>query len=70
MRMSKNVMYIVVAALTLIYLIPSLLTAIVAAADTTGVDTVITSISPIVQIIAFISPIGLLFLLWSARERG
>lgn len=61
-------MFTVVAVLVLIYLLPTILLALVAAAATTGVDTVIGSISPIVQIVAFVSPIGLLFLLWQAKK--
>lgn len=68
MMQSKSVIYTVVAVLLLIYLLPSILLALVAAADTTGVDTLIAAISPIVQVIAFVSPIGLLFLLWQAKK--
>lgn len=69
MAQSKNILYTVVAALVLIYLLPTILAAIVSAAGTSGVDAVIGNISPVVQIVAFVSPIGLLFLLWKARQK-
>lgn len=68
MAQSKQILYTVVAVLLLIYLLPTILAAIVAADATTGVDTVIAAISPIVQIVAFVSPIGLLFVLWKAKS--
>ncbi len=70
MTQTKGIMFTVVAVLVLIYLLPTILLALVAAAATTGVDTVIGSISPIVQIVAFVSPIGLLFLLWKAGGKN
>lgn len=70
MQMSKNVMFVVVAVLVLIYLLPTIISAIIAAADVTGVDAAVTSIAPIVQIIAFVSPIGLLFMLWSVNRKS
>lgn len=68
MSQTKGILYTVVAVLVLIYLLPTILTALVTAGATSGVDTVITNIAPIVQIVAFVSPIGLLFLLWQAKK--
>jgi len=70
MTQTKSILFTVVAVLVLIYLLPTILAAIVSAEATTGVDAVIANISPIVQIVAFVSPIGLLFLLWQAKSRG
>ena len=67
MTQSKSILFTVVAVLILIYLLPTILAALVSAAATTGVDTVISNIAPVVQIVAFVSPIGLLFLLWRAK---
>lgn len=70
MGQTKGILYTVVAVLVLIYLLPTILAALVSAAATSGVDDVIGNIAPIVQIVAFVSPIGLLFLLWQAKQRG
>jgi hypothetical protein len=68
MTQTKGILYTVVAVLVLIYLLPTILAALVSAAATQGVDAVIGNISPIVQIVAFVSPIGLLFMLWQAKK--
>ena len=70
MSQTKGILYTVVAVLVLIYLLPTILAALVSAAATSGIDAVIGDIAPIVQIVAFISPIGLLFLLWQAKRNG